>query len=248
MMYYEKYGAEYDRVVVFLHSENAVHCFSKQCEYLARNYSVIVPHLPGFGRNTNDMFSAEEAIKEVAELVGSLGKPVTLVGFSLGATLCMPLICRYKELFNGAVMISPWLIKEIESIEKAMKAQADKEKVIKNKLLSGISGIAMGLDKDERKAHEEFCKNMNMNSLMAAIDNGIKYEDYPEYVDVDIPLLALCGLREDIEVRKTVRTLSMQNPRCSYEMWDGAQQNIPYKFDKRLNKALEDFIENIYTK
>lgn len=248
MIYYEKYGGEFDRTIIFLHSENAVHCFSKQYDFLARNYRVIVPHLPGFGRNANNMFSTEQAINEIVELAESFGKPVTLVGFCLGASLCLPLICRHEKLFNGAIMISPWLLKEIEDIEKAMKAQADKEKVIKNKLLSGISGLAMGLDKDERKAHGEFCQNMNMNSLMAAIDNGIKYEDYPEYVDVKIPMLALCGLREGIEVRKTVRTLSMQNPCCAYDMWDGAQQNIPFKYDKRLNKTIDDFIEKIYTK
>lgn len=248
MIYYEKYGGSFDRTIVFLHNETAVHCFSKQYDYLARNYCVIVPHLPGFGRNASNMFSTEQAVNEVVELIESLGKKVTLIGFGLGASLCLPLICRHGELFNGSVMISPWLIKDMESIERAMKAQADKEKVIKNKLLSGISGLAMGLDKDERKAHGEFCKNINMNSLMAAIDNGIRYEDYPEYTDIKMPMLALCGLKEDIEVRKSVRTLSMQNVNCAYEMWDGAVQNIPYKFDKRLNKAIDDFIEKIYTK
>ena len=248
MIYYEKYGASYDRIIVFLHNESAVHCFSKQTDFLARNYQVIVPHLPGFGRNNNEMFSTELAINEIVELCESLGKPVTLVGFGLGATLSFALLCRHAELFNGVIMISPWLLKEIEDIEKAMKAYADREKLIKNKLLSGISGLAMGLDMDEIKAHGEFCKNINMNSVMAAIDNGINYEDYPEYVDVKLPMLALCGLREETMVRKTVRTLSLQNPNCSYEMWDGAVQNIPYKFDKRLNKTIDDFIEKIYSK
>lgn len=248
MIYYEKYGASYDRIIVFIHNESAVHCFSKQYDFLARNYQVIVPHLPGFGRNASNMFSTEQAVNEIVELCQSLGKPVTLVGFGLGATLSFSLLCRHTELFNGVIMISPWLLKDVEDIEKAMKAYADREKLIKNKLLSGISGLAMGFDMDEIKAHGEFCKNINMNSVMAAIDNGIKYEDYPEYPNVKIPMLALCGLREEIQVRKTVRTLSLQNPSCAYEMWDGAVQNIPYKFDKRLNKTIDDFIEKVYSK
>lgn len=248
MIYYEKYGTDINKRIILLHGEESVHCFAKQYDFLARNYCIILPHLPGFGRNTTRMFSTDEAIKQIVELAATFEKPATLVGFSLGASLCLPLMCRHGEYFNGAYMISPWLLKEVADIERAMKQYYDKEGAMKNKLLNGLSGIAMGLDKNERKEHEEYCKNMDMNSLMAAIDNGIKYEDYPEYTEIKKPMFALCGLRETTEVRKTVRTLSMQNPNCAYDMWDGAAQNIPYKAASRLNKSLDEFIEKIYTK
>ncbi len=248
MIYYEKYGTDINKRIILLHGEESVHCFAKQYDFLARNYCVIIPHLPGFGRNTVRMFSTDEAIKQIVELASTFEKPATLVGFSLGATLCMPLICRHGELFNGAYMISPWLLKEVEDIERVMKQYNDKDGLSKSKFFSGLSSIAMGLDKNERREHEEFCKNMNVNSLMAAIDNGIKYEDFPEYPKVNKPMFALCGLREATEVRKTVRTLSMQNPNCAYDMWDGNAQNIPYKSAARLNKSLDEFIEKIYSK
>ena len=54
---------------------------------------------------------------------------------------------------------------------------------------------------------------------------------------------ALCGIKETLEIRKSVRTLSMQNPRCAYDMWDGAAHNIPFKAASRLNKVVEDFME-----
>ena len=47
MMYYEKYGDEHNPIIVCLHGANHVHCFSKQCEYLSKNYCVIFHHLPG---------------------------------------------------------------------------------------------------------------------------------------------------------------------------------------------------------
>ena len=66
---------------------------------------------------------------------------------------------------------------------------------MKNKLLAGISGLTMGLDKDERRDYGEFCKNVDMNSLVAAVDNGIKLEDYPEYTEVDKPGLYRVSVR-----------------------------------------------------
>lgn len=249
MIYYEKYGSDLNPIILCLHGANYVHCFSKQCDYLSKNYCVVVPHLPGYGRNRDEFFSTELAIEQVAEFAASLGKKVTLLGFSLGAQLCLPLLCRYGDYFNGAIMISPWLIKDSAEIEKAMKQVSDNEKLSKNKLFIGINALAMGLDKDERMENAEFCKNVNMNTLLASIDNGIQLADYPEYNDISgKPMLALCGIKETVDIRKSVRALSQQNPNCSYDMWDGAAHNIPFKYASRLNKTVEEFVDKINTK
>jgi|GEM_PF-178000 len=246
MIYYEKYGNELNPTVIFLHDSESVYCFSKQCDYLSKNYCAVVPHLPGFGRNSEKLFSAEAAIDQLTELISSYNKPVTLVGASLGAELAFHLFCKNNELFNGCIMISPWLEKDIEGIEKALAAINDREKNIKNKFLAGINGMAMGLNKDERRDHSDFCKNVNINSLVAAVDNGISFENYPEYQQIEKPIMALCGLGESMEVRKSVRKLSTQNPNCAYDMWDGVNKNLPVKASSRLSKTIEEFIDKAY--
>ena len=152
MIYYEKYGEDSPGVIMFLHDTNFVHCFTKQCAYFARKCEVVVPHLPGFGRNYNETFSVELAVKQVSELAESLKKPVTLIGFDLGAQLCLPLLCKHGDIFNGAIMISPWLVKETDEIEKAMKQYADNEKSMR----SGSLSMSVGLSKIEKQEHKEF--------------------------------------------------------------------------------------------
>lgn len=241
MMYYEKYGENDQNVIVFLHGMNFVHCFSKQTAALTKKYQVIVPHLPGFGRNFDCIFSTDLACEQLSELIRSMGVKVTLVGFSLGAQLCLPLICRYPELFKGAIMISPWLIKDGAEVEKLMKQQADNEK----NLRSGSISISVGLSKEERLEHKEYCKNVSMKSILAAIDNGILLEKYPQYSEADLPLLAICGMKETTDMRKSTRALAQKNPHCAYDMWDGAGHNIPYKFASRLNKTIEEFMTKL---
>ena len=241
MIYYEKYGENQSTIIMFMHGMNFVHCFAKQSAYFARKCQVIVPHLPGFGRSCDTIFSADLAVEQVAELTKSIGKPVTLIGFSLGAQLCLPLMCRYENLFNGAMMISPWLIKDIAEIEKFMKQQADNEKSMR----SGSISMSVGLSKMERQEHKEFCKNVSMKSILAAIDNGIVLSDYPDYAEVEKPMMAICGMKETTDMRKSVHALAHQNPRCTYDMWDGAGHNIPYKFASRLNQTIENFTEKI---
>lgn len=238
MIYYEKYGEDSPGVIMFLHGMNFVHCFTKQSAYFARKCEVVVPHLPGFGRNYESTFSVDLAVEQVSELAKSLKKPVTLIGFDLGAEMCLPLVCRYPELFNGVIMISPWLIKEPEEIEKVMKQQVDGEKSMR----SGAISLSVGLSKMEKQEHKEFCQNVTMKSILASIDNGLQLSDYPEFADVEQPIMAICGIKESMEVRKSVRGLTHLNSRCTYDMWDGAGHNIPYKFALRLNKTIEDFI------
>lgn len=245
MIYYEKYGNDTSPVILCLHGSNFVHSFSKQYDQLSKNYCLLIPHLPGFGRNSQATFSTELAVSQVAEFAESLGRKVTLMGFSLGAQLCLPLICDHGEYFNGAIMVSPWLIKSISEVEKLMKAQADNEKMSKNKLMIGINSFAMGLDKGERQEHEEYCKNVSMNSVLASIDNGLQLDDYPSYDQVDMPLLALCGIKETLDIRKSVRDLARRNPNCEYDMWDGAAHNIPFKFAPRFNKTVEEFMAKV---
>lgn len=185
-------------------------------------------------------------MSQIAEFAESLGRKVTLMGFSLGAQLCLPLICGHEDFFNGAIMVSPWLIKSMQEVEKFMKQQSDNEKLSKNKLKIGLDSIAMGLDKNERQEHEEYCKNVSMNSILAAIDNGLQLDDYPSYDSVDMPLLALCGIKETLDIRKSVRDLARRNPNCEYDMWDGAAHNIPFKFASRFNKTVEEFMDKIH--
>ena len=84
-----------------------------------------------------------------------------------------------------------------------------------------------------------------MKSILAAVDNGIVLENFPEYSEIDVPMLALCGMKETTDMRKSTRMLSQRNPHCAYDMWDGAGHNIPYKFAARLNKTIEEFIQKI---
>ena len=238
MMYHEKYGDGNDKTIIFLHGMNFVQCFSKQISYFSKKYQVIVPHLPGFGKNSDVLFSADLAVQQVAELAASFKKPVILVGFSLGAQLCLPLMCRYKELWSGVFMISPWFLKDDAEVEKMLKQQSDNEKSMR----SGIISMTLGLDKNERQEFKEFCKTVNMKSVFAAVDNGITLDKYPEYSKLKLNMMAVAGMKDPTDIRKSVRALVQQNPRCTYDMWDGAGHNIPYKFAPRLNKALDEFI------
>lgn len=63
-MQLEEYGQENEKVIVMLHGANFVHSFQKQY-VLAANYHIIVPHLMGFGNDTDRIFDTEKCEEEL---------------------------------------------------------------------------------------------------------------------------------------------------------------------------------------
>lgn len=119
-MYYDEYGKENEKIIVMLHGANFVHSFGKQYQ-LADRYHIIVPHLMGYGNETDKIFNADEQINELVGFISSLENKVALVGFSLGAQIGFRLAAEHQELFTCAIVVSPWLCKNKETTEQVLK-------------------------------------------------------------------------------------------------------------------------------
>ena len=152
----EEYGKENDKIIVMLHGAHFVHSFGRQYA-LANRYHIIVPHIMGFGAETDRIFDAEACIKELAEFIGMQGRKVTLVGFSLGAQLALKLVSEYEDLFSTAIVVSPWLIKEESFMAKILKQNLKQLASLKKRWLCHLIGTMNGLPPAQCK---EFVEQM----------------------------------------------------------------------------------------
>lgn len=57
-MHVEEYGMENKEIIVMLHGANFVHSFGRQY-VLAEKYHLIVPHLMGYGKETDKIFDTD---------------------------------------------------------------------------------------------------------------------------------------------------------------------------------------------
>ena len=69
---------------------------------LADKYHIVVPHIMGFGNETERVFDTEICIEELSGFIRSFDNKVLLIGFSLGAQLAYKLILKYPDLFYAA--------------------------------------------------------------------------------------------------------------------------------------------------
>lgn len=240
-MHFEEFGKEHEKTIVMLHAANYVHVFAKQyC--LADEYHIIVPHLMGYGDETDKTFNTDEQIKTLAEFISSLGKKVALVGFSLGAQVGFKLLAEHPELFTCAVLVSPWLIKDRETLNKVVAANEKQLATFKKKWLCGLIARMNGFTKEQRISFVEQMQKVTPETVRNAVDNGISLESVSGFDKVEVPVLALAGAKEQDFVRDGVKKLSEMNKNCTSEIWEKAAHNIPPMFAKQFNERIRRIV------
>ena len=238
----EEYGKENSSIIVMLHGANFVHCYGRQYP-LAEKYHLVVPHIMGFGDEAGRIFDTETCIRDLAELISGFDKKVMLVGFSLGAQLAFRLISEYQDLFNSAVIVSPWLEKTGSSLEEALKINEKQLASLKKKWRCNLIGMMNGLPSQQRKEFISQMQNVKSETIRNTVYNGITFESVPGFADVRIPVTALAGEKEPEEILDSVKRMAELNPNCRYEIWDKAAHNIPPVFAKRFNKLISEMAD-----
>lgn len=233
----EEYGKSNPKTIVMLHGAHFVHTFGRQYS-LSEEFHIVVPHIMGFGDNTERVFQTDECIMELADYIKSLNKKVMLVGFSLGAQLAFKLVSEHSELFESAIIVSPWLIKEEPFLSEIEKLNIKQLRQLKNKLICGFTGIMNGLPP---KACKEFVlqmQNVKEETISNIVYNGITIDSVPRFSDIQVPVIAIAGEKEQNEVLNSIRKMAEINENCRFEIWEKAGHNIPPLFAKRFNKLI----------
>lgn len=233
----EEYGKGNSKTIVMLHGAHFVHTFGRQYS-LSKEYHIVVPHIMGFGDNTDRIFRTDECIKELADYIKSINKKVMLVGFSLGAQLAFKLVSEYSELFESAIIVSPWLIKEEPVLSEIAELNKKQLRQLKNKFICGFTGTMNGLPP---KACKEFIlqmQNVKEETVHNIVYNGITIDSVPEFANIKIPVIAVCGAKEQDEVINSIKKMAEINENCRFEIWNKAGHNIPPLFAKRFNELI----------
>lgn len=233
----EEYGKANPKTIVMLHGAFFVHTYGRQYQ-LAKDYHIVIPHIMGFGDHTEKVFDTEECVKELADYIRSLNKKVMLVGFSLGAQLAFKLVSEYEELFTSAIIVSPLLIKNDDLLSKLASMNVKQLRQLKNKFMCRIIGTMNGLPP---KACTEFVsqmQNVSEETMHNVVYNGISLESVPRFADVEIPVVALAGGKEQEEIHESIRKMAVVNPNCRFEIWEKAAHNIPPLFAKKFNELI----------
>lgn len=233
----EEYGKGNAKTIVMLHGAYFVHSFGRQYS-LSKEYHIVVPHIMGFGDHTDRIFQTDDCIKELADYIQTLNKKVMLVGFSLGAQLAFRLVSEHEELFESAIIVSPWLIKEEPLLSEIAELNVRQLKQLKNRFICRFIGMMNGLPPKQCKEFVLQMQNVKEETAYNIVYNGITIQSVPSFKNVSIPVVALAGEKEQKEVHDSVRKMTEINANCRSEIWDKAAHNIPPLFAGKFNELI----------
>jgi pimeloyl-ACP methyl ester carboxylesterase len=242
-MYYEEYGNRNLPTLIMLHGAGFVHSFVNQYS-LSDRFHIVIPHLYGGGRESDTLFRTDETVNGIVEIIKSFNKDkVSLVGYSIGAQLIIPIVCRYEQLIDKAILASPWVCKTEKTVKYYSRLTAWTYPISKVKFLVKIQAKLVGLNKEQFEECFEYYRKMTKENLVAYIKDGIDIKNHPEFKDVKIPMLVLAGEKEDREMITSVNYLGEINPNCKVEIWEKYMHDIPFKNPEKFNKVIVDFFK-----
>lgn len=239
-MYFEELGHKDNSTVVLLHGAFFADSFVKQYS-LSDRYHLVVPHIKGFGKSANELFTVDAAVAELVELIEKFA-PVYLVGFSLGAQLAFKIISERSDLVKKAVIVSPWLINKDNISDDVINGNLKMLSQLKNKMFSGFMALSMGLPKPKRAELVNSMRLISKQTVINSVDNEISLENCQNFKKASVPVLALAGVKEPDDIIDSVKQMSELNDNCTYELWKNAKHNIPTAFSKQFIGKLRDFL------
>lgn len=244
-MYFDEYGDKSRPTIVMIHGMNFVHTFARQY-VLSDRYHIVVPHITGYGNEAETIFITQKAVSDIIEIIRNQNEKVILIGFSLGAQLGLRIVTEIPELIKGAVLVSPWLIKDKDSIQFITEMNEKPFHLLqKHKGICKIFGMMNGLSKNQRKEFSEQMKKVQLETIRNSVNNGIELTTLPKFKEISIPILAIAGEKEQDVMKQSVKQMAASNPNCKCEIWNKAAHNVPSLFAKRFNERIVEFVKDV---
>ena len=242
MLHYDEYGNPSSPALLLLHGAAALDTFSQQYD-LAEKYRLIVPHLPGAGENAGQVYHPEETAKELLELVSSLGpeKPAVM-GHSLGAQLAVLLLCKAPALFSCGIFLSAWVNPREKTVAAYSRLATMSSAALEWGWLVRFQGRYWPFTPVQAQRMAAYSQNITPEVYCSFFTNTLDLARHPEYQDVCVPMLAICGSREVRDMRASLALLG-ENPHCETVLLPGCGHDFPMRRAAVLNPIIDGFLE-----
>lgn len=244
MLYYRELGDRKNPTIICLPGAGMAQTFYCQYPYTDRFHMVEV-HLLGTGEEADKLWNLRKNIDGVLEIIDKIGKEkVSLMGFSMGAQLAVALLCEAPQRFDRAIIISAWLIKPPKQVKKMCRLMKLLFFLENASWMAKRQAKAMGMDSQTTADYLRQGKKNRRDNYDAYSFDGVDIEKYPQFAEVDVPMLALVGEKEDkqLMVESTLR-LGRMNPQCDAQVWPNHAHDIPYNRPEEFNKVFLEFME-----
>lgn len=245
-LFYKEYGDNTGPLILFLHGARmSSWMWEKQIQYFPK-YHCMTVDLPEHGESKNfEKFSIELSAEKVINLIQkkSYGRPVTVVGFSIGAQTLIKILSTHSQLIDHAVIISP--IVRSNFVLRALVIPFSKilYPLVKNGFLSKIQAKSLYIHDDERfNTYYDESTKISSQSLTRILKEGRSFTIPKEFNEVKSNVLVTVGEKDQLVVKKSVRDIILKNDNCIGILIPRSGYGLSIAFPDFFNVLLENWI------
>ena len=242
MMHFDQYGNPANPTLLLLHGAAATDTFCHQYVFQDR-FHLVVPHLPGSGKEVDKTYDPESTLTVLLEVVRHIGKEkIAVMGHSLGGELAVALVARHPECFSRAVFLSAWVCSSEKSIRLYTKLAKYTCATLKWSGLIRWQAKYWGYTPEQAEFMVDYSRRITPEQYLSWFSSRVHLDDLPQYGQVRIPMLAVCGSKEVAEMKNSLAELGKRNPACKTMLLEGVNHDFPLRAPDRINPILLDFL------
>lgn len=196
---------------------------------LDADYRVIVPDLPGHGRSSQEPYvSHADTVSRLATLLEqeSAGRPVSVIGFSLGAQLALQLAATHPSLIRDVVVVSAQ-VERMPLTGLTLALLALTAPLARRRWFAKLQARELFIPPIMMDDYIRTSQTMSRTSLFAAVGGNLRFTLPDGWSRFGGRSLVLVGSEERRIMRDSAETIRAAQPASALEVVDGCGHGIP---------------------
>jgi len=232
------------RPLLFLHGGGvAGWMWGPTTERLPDDVRLLVPDLPGHGRSSGeDYVSHSRTVDDLAGIVeAATDRPVTVVGFSLGAQLAVLLGSRRPDLVEKVVAVSAQAV-PTRAPGATLGLLRLAAPLARYEWFARAQARELRIPPSLQDDYLRTSRAVSVRTLSTAVGENIRFTPPDGWARFPGDALVLVGGRERRVMRDSARTLAALLPGTGLEVVDGCGHTIPLERPDWFARRLRDWV------
>lgn len=242
---YMESGNEEGPLLVFIHGGGVGGwMWDKQIQYF-NEYHCVIPTLQGHGSRSNETsFSIRENALEIIQLIvqKKKEKDVHIIGFSIGAQICLEIVSLAPNLIKTVVINSAVVIPMKSMIPFLSPTIKMTFPLIKNKTFAKAQAKQLYMDGEYFKKYYEESLKMNATMLINVLKENMAYSLPDNFSQSTARVLVTVGEKEKGLVKKSVRKIVDKNEHFEQFHVPVIGHGFPVAEPDLFNRVVEEWI------
>jgi len=214
--------------------------WNRQVDYLANKYHCIVPELV---RPDAGGFSIESSADQALELIHThaRGKPVAVIGFSLGAQILVRMLSIEPQGIDHAIINSAF-VRGIPYARLLLRTMKYTMPLVRNRTFAKLQARTLYIPDDDFETYYQESRRTTWASLSAVMEANMAFRIPERFGEAQGKILVTVGSQEKAIMHSSMHDLVQANVNCTGCTLPNVGHGAPLAAPDLFNRLVESWM------